>query len=643
MESSALSEVWDIERLYQFASLHLEPEHIKVDFKDEYGEALRCVGTGENGRYATYLAILPGTILSSIYSRYGQRLLERNVRAFLQTRGKVNKGILDTLKTEPEMFLAYNNGISTTADAAETEVDADGDVRLVRLTNLQIVNGGQTTASIHNAEVKQSVDLSEVFVQMKLTVLKDPSEEATIVPLISKYANSQTKINVSDFAANEAFHVELEKQSRRVWVPNPGGKATTKWFYERARGSYLDELGRQTTQAQKRVFKAQYPSSQKITKTLMAKYEMTWMQQPHKVSLGAEKNFAFFTSMMAERKGFVPDERYFTRLIAQAILFRRCDALVRALNVPGYKANVVTYAVAWLSFLTSQRLDLDAIWDAQDISDETAAVLSSILPVVVEHVTSPPRTGMNVTEWCKKEDCWKSLKDTEAPEAISRSSRSNVLPRAAETAAHYVANSRNGDQEMTSEGHESIRAAEAVPSASWFAMASWGRQTGYLQAFENKFLFQMGRITGGGRSPSLKQANWALTIRGKALESGFRDEERSSGVADDPKADGSRRFASRSRNDYDVTVRDLIAAGLIRPGDVVSCEPRRGELHLGTLGSDGDLTFAGRTFHSPSEAAVNLAGNSRNGWYEIKINGRRLKEYRDDFRAARSNSDAEGS
>ena len=169
------------------------------------GKAIPCVRTADNGRYDTYLAILPGVVLSSIYGRFGQRLLERNVRAFLQTRGKVNKGILETLKNEPEMFLAYNNGISTTADAATTEVDADGDVRLVSLTNLQIVNGGQTTASVHNAESKSGVDLSQVFVQMKLTVLRDPREESMIIPLISRYANSQTKINVSDFAANEGF------------------------------------------------------------------------------------------------------------------------------------------------------------------------------------------------------------------------------------------------------------------------------------------------------------------------------------------------------------------------------------------------------------------------------------------------------
>ena len=122
-----------------------------------------------------------------------------------------------------------------------------------------------------------------------------------MIKLISRYANSQTKINVSDFAANDRFHVALERHSREIWVPNPSSKGTTKWFYERSRGSYLDEVGRQPTPAQKRMFKDQYPSTQKMTKTVMAKYEMSWRQQPQKVSLGAEKNFAHFTAIMAER------------------------------------------------------------------------------------------------------------------------------------------------------------------------------------------------------------------------------------------------------------------------------------------------------------------------------------------------------
>src|SRR5690606_35207677 len=126
-----------------------------------------------NDLYECYLGIVPGNLLSALYKNYGTRLLESNVRAFLQQTGKVNKGIRDTIKDNPHMFLPYNNGLATTAQEVKTRIDEKGQLLITGVKDFQIVNGGQTTASIFHTEKKFKADLSEVFVQMKLTVIKD--------------------------------------------------------------------------------------------------------------------------------------------------------------------------------------------------------------------------------------------------------------------------------------------------------------------------------------------------------------------------------------------------------------------------------------------------------------------------------------
>ena len=58
------------------------------------------------------------------------------------------------------MFLAFNNGISATADFIELD-KSGGFIKSVK--NLQIVNGGQTTASIYHTWKNDKVDLSLVY------------------------------------------------------------------------------------------------------------------------------------------------------------------------------------------------------------------------------------------------------------------------------------------------------------------------------------------------------------------------------------------------------------------------------------------------------------------------------------------------
>jgi len=363
--------------------------------------------------YSAYVAIIPGEILCKIYAEYGSRLLERNVRSFLQAKGNVNKGIRQTILKEPHRFLAYNNGISATAEAVQLVDLPNGGQGIVGIRDFQIVNGGQTTASLYQAVRKDKADISGIYVQTKLTVVdRDRMDE--IVPLISRYANNQNKVNEADFSANDPFHIRIEELSRTIWAPAVDGiQRQTRWFYERARGQYADAKNRESTPAKQKAFTLTHLNAQKFTKTDLAKFEHTWDQLPHIVSLGAQKNFAKFTVSLTEKSHPEPDETYFTHLIAKAILFKSTEKIVGNEEFGGYRANIVTYTLAYLSYKTRQDIDLDKIWKQQSLTPSLQQAIQVISREVHQVITNPP-DGRNVTEWCKKESCWRAIQEIPA-------------------------------------------------------------------------------------------------------------------------------------------------------------------------------------------------------------------------------------
>ena len=279
--------------------------------------------------YRAYLASFPGDWLADIYEQFGSRLLEKNVRSFLQFTGKVNRGMRDTISTDPVRFFAYNNGISATASSVELATLPDGSRGIVRLLDLQLVNGGQTTASLHRCR-RSKIDVSSIVVQAKITEI-DGDRLDEIVPLISQFANSQNKVSLADLSSNDPLHIEIESLSRSVWAePTEKTMRQTRWFYERARRACADALAREGTPARRRTFREVHPTSQKVTKTDLAKFENTWAQRPWEVSQGAQKNFTAFMLALHRRGPVQPDVAYFQRLVAKAILFRRAERIVSA-------------------------------------------------------------------------------------------------------------------------------------------------------------------------------------------------------------------------------------------------------------------------------------------------------------------------
>lgn len=407
--------VWDIGRLHRMVASGRGKEDIQIDFLEEFGQRLPCLPAHVGGDgYEAYLSVVPGGLLSRIYDKWGARLLESNVRSFLQARGGVNKGIRNTILNDPGMFFAYNNGVTATAEHVQTVVE-NGTTYISHLTNLQIVNGGQTTASIFSAGKKDKAELGRIFVQMKLSVV-DPDRALEVVPKISEFANSQNKVNAADFFANHPFHIRMEEFSRRIWAPAPDGSfKQSKWFYERARGSY-DNARAYLTKAKKDAFDAEYPKIQRFAKTDLAKFEMAWEACPDLVSKGAQKTFGEYAKLAGQRWDKDSDsinELYFRAAVAKAIVFRNLERLVSEQqwyqDEGGYRAQIVAYTIAKFDHLLKARgltLDFDAIWKEQALPPVLARTLVRVAEVVRPAIVQPDSTVANISEWAKKSACW---------------------------------------------------------------------------------------------------------------------------------------------------------------------------------------------------------------------------------------------
>lgn len=465
-------DIWDITRLHRIETSGKAREDTVVDFEEFIPSGLPCLpaSTGSAG-YQSFLLAMPGELISELYDRFGERLLEQNVRTFLQFRGNVNKGIRSTIQNEPEMFFAYNNGLTATAENVVLD-KAQG--KLKSVTNLQIVNGGQTTASIFTASRKSKADLSRIYVQMKLTVIP-PERVDAVVPKISEYANTQNKVSAADFFSNHPFHLRIEEMSRRLWAPSPDGTfVETHWFYERARGQYANAQAN-LPPAQQKKFLAQFPKHQMFTKTDLTKFEYSMGMKPHVVSLGAQKSFAVFAEDIGRRwekqdKDF--HDLYFKEVVAKAIIFRFLDRTVmKQAWYGGYKANIVTYSIAKLAHMVANagaNLNLEAIWKKQALSPALEAQLLEIAEYVNLKIQDTPEGSTNVTEWCKKEGCWTRVQGLDIP--LRNDLASELLSNAE---VEYLEQSAKQERKIDN-GIEDQRYVLGKGADYWRQIAKWG-------------------------------------------------------------------------------------------------------------------------------------------------------------------------
>ena len=513
--------LWDIERLYRVQTSQLGREDIDIDLTEWESEgipALRTTAVGQD--LQTYLAVLPGELLASIYEKYGSRLLEANVRSFLTSRGNVNRGIRGTIQQEPAMFLAYNNGLAATA--AEVNVDTSGIIPKIKsIKNLQIVNGGQTTASLFYVRKNDKADLSDVFVQMKLIVV-DESRASELVPLISRYANTQNKVSEADFFSNHPFHVRMEEKSRRILAPAKAGTSLqTKWFYERTRGQYINEKAKVSISVAKRL-DAEFPKAQVITKTDAAKYLVSWDQAPHIVSSGAQKNFIAFADGIAKQwaaNDAVFGDEYFQGLVSKGILFNsiRLRVMKSDWYSSGYLANIVTYTVAKIAHdikaTTGGELDFGSIWKQQTVSEELWNAIEPIAKLALKVLTDPNRPVDNVTEWAKREKCWEILKgkETESLSLLLQFASSKNEMTAQVNAAKKLQKVDNGIEAQT--------LVVNLGQKYWVNLKHFALKMGALSPKEKSILAY---ATGeAGRPPSEAQALVLIEVRQRLEAMGF--------------------------------------------------------------------------------------------------------------------------
>lgn len=409
--------VWDLSRLQKLIQSGEEREKLEVDFTQLPGGPMKALlASKEGSKNKVYLAAVSGGDLAAIYDRWGTRLLEQNVRVFLQARSNVNKGIRRTLENEPERFFSFNNGITATAEAVECK-EKDSGLFITKLENLQIVNGGQTTASIY-AAYKNKKDLSKVFVQMKLVVVGQ-EEARDLVPRISENANSQNKVSAADFFANHPFHTRIEDFSRRILAPAAEGSFhQTKWFYERARGQYRDAQA-YLTPAKKREFQSEYPKKQVFTKTDLAKYLMVWTDRAYFVNRGAQKNFAEFAKDIDrdwDKNENRFNEYYFKCLVAKKIVFNAAERVVSERSwyeAGGYRSQHAVLAVGCLAEgarQTGKEVDFLSIWQKQAVSKAFENALGQAADIAHEVLMDPASGYRNISEWAKQQACWTRVK-----------------------------------------------------------------------------------------------------------------------------------------------------------------------------------------------------------------------------------------
>jgi len=409
--------VWTVDRLYE--NIRDEGETRDILFSDYGGGPVKCLYI-DSGLFPGYMCAMPGNLLANLYEKLDTELLEGNIRSFLSTKVAVNSGIRKTIVNEPQKFFIYNNGISATASGVHT-LEKDGQTFLTGIVDFQIVNGGQTTASLYNSRYKDKSDLSTIFVPMKLTVVeKEKSKE--VIPLIAEYANTQNRVNSADFFSNHEFCIKMERYSRTCRVdPQNGAQYDTFWFFERAKGQYTQaQIGK--TPAQVREFKLRYPKNQLFTKTDLAKFRNSWACMPDTVSKGAQTNFQRFADDIKKAYDEKPDEfneKYYKETVALGMLFHAVESLVSAQEwyQQGYRAQIVTYSIALFSKLFSTQypdyaIDFQKIWKRQTIPKQIIAEFIPITKLVNDSINDPNRGTVNVTQWCKRAECWKRMQDT---------------------------------------------------------------------------------------------------------------------------------------------------------------------------------------------------------------------------------------
>ena len=554
------------ENLYKSS---LQREDLNINLNDYTINSIPCIKAIEDAdnKYTSYLGVINGKLLADLYIDHGSRLLEGNVRSFLSVRGKINKAIRNTIKDDPEIFFVYNNGIACTATDAIIKNSYNG-LEIKGLTNFQIINGGQTTASIANAVLQDKIDdkVANISVPMKLTVLhansinddtilkeqkKNPYNEFNkeefdkmsieqkrniyvdnLTASIARYANSQNKVDESDFFSNHPYHVRFEELSRKNYAPPvDGSPISTVWFYERAKGQYVQEQMK-LTPAQRKNFAKKYPKNQMIKKIDLAKFLMTYYQHPDIVSRGNQYNMRIFAELIgkewkADKNKTKYNSFYFKKCIALTIMFKQTEKIVSSAKwyEKAYRANIVTYTLSSLFYMiekdcTEYELNYNKIWNAQNLYSELREQIEDLAYVVFRYINddSVPRTTNNIGEWCKKQACWEFAKKL-MNKGEWRLNNNFIYTLDEKSKIEDIAHKEAKNQKE----NDNIKYQTEVINLGddyWKSALRWGMEMKLLSETDISFLKSATNFR--KKIPSDKQCPMILRIRQRLIDEGFR-------------------------------------------------------------------------------------------------------------------------
>jgi hypothetical protein len=389
-------------------------EALVVDFEKMFGQGIPAIKAADESNFESYLCVLPAEILAKLYLEYSSRLLEKNVRSFLQFRG-VNQGIRDTIRKEPEKFVAYNNGVTITATSGEI-LHENNQNFIKSLVDFQIVNGGQTTATIYFTK-KDGFDISKIKVMAKINVAKSGSEEELdeLISNISTFSNAQSKVSKVDLRSRNPQLIKLKALSESVITPSG-----QKWFFERSKGEF-NTMVRVAGSNKNRVLR-DFPTNRRFSKEQLAKYFTAWGEIPYMVKKGGEKVFRYFIEELSgegkSKRGIEINRLFYEELIAKILLFTELEKIygqgkkslgqIRSATVPYSLSIIYRFTDGSKS---SDNFDLVKVWLNEGLDNELKTMFNELL-ILVNGLIKKYSKSDDLGEYSKKEELWNDISNS---------------------------------------------------------------------------------------------------------------------------------------------------------------------------------------------------------------------------------------
>jgi hypothetical protein len=403
----------DLNLLYNIYITKGGREELIINFKNDFNYPIEVIKAAEEDSFESYLCVLPATVLSKLYFKYSSRLLEKNVRSFLQFKG-ANKGMRNTLINTPEKFIAFNNGLTITASGIKVSCLNDK-CYIDELTDFQIVNGGQTTASIYFTE-KDGIDISKVKIMAKINVVTTASEEVLdeLISNISLYSNTQTKVSSVDLKSRNPQIAKIKALSDSIITPSGH-----KWFFEKSKGEFNTKLKIAGTGAAKNRIEKEYPKEFRFTKEVLGKCYCSWGDEPHLVKKGGEAIFAKFISNITtdnEKKKISIDRFFYEMLISKIILFRGLEKIhgEKSNAIGQLRSAVVPYTISVLYTMTEgdkknqNTFNFSKLWNSEGINNDLESYLKSLM-TLINNLIKKYATSDDFGENSKKAELWDSI------------------------------------------------------------------------------------------------------------------------------------------------------------------------------------------------------------------------------------------